>query len=266
MQVNFSELSMEYFIIAVVSAAIAGLTLFSGFGLGTVLLPVFAIFFPIDAAIGMTAIVHLLNNIFKFILLGKSANKAIVIKFGVPAILAAFLGAWILIEFLNMPPITSYRSGSNEFIIEPVKLVIGALMIMFAIIEISPRLNKLSFDEKYLPFGGLLSGFFGGLSGHQGAFRSAFLLRCNLSKESFIATGVIIACLVDISRLIIYSSRFEVALKQGNLLLLIVAIISAFLGVFIGNHLLKKITMRTVQIIIGIMLFGIAIGLISGII
>jgi hypothetical protein len=59
---------MEYFVIAVVSAAMAGLTLFSGFGLGTVLMPVFALFFPIDVAIGMTAIVHLSNNILKFVL------------------------------------------------------------------------------------------------------------------------------------------------------------------------------------------------------
>ncbi|MBN2001513.1 sulfite exporter TauE/SafE family protein [candidate division KSB1 bacterium] len=257
---------MEYLIIAFVSAAIAGLTLFSGFGLGTVLLPVFAIFFPIDVAIGMTAIVHLLNNILKFILLGKSADKTIVLKFGIPAIVAAFLGAWILIKFLNMPPIFNYQIGSKEFLIEPVKLIIGLLMIMFAMLEISPKLSHLSVDKKYLPFGGLLSGFFGGLSGHQGAFRSVFLLRANLTKESFIATGVIIACLVDVSRLIMYSSRFEVALKQGNLTLLLVAIVSVFLGVFIGNRLLKKITMRTVQIIIGIMLFGIAVGLISGII
>jgi len=157
---------MEYLIIAIVSAAIAGLTLFSGFGLGTVLLPVFAIFFPIDVAIGMTAIVHLLNNILKFILLGKSADKAIVLKFGIPAIIAAFLGAWILIKFINMPPIFNYQIGSKEFLIEPVKLVIGIIMIMFAMIELSPKLSHLSADKKYLPFGGLLSGFFGGLSGH----------------------------------------------------------------------------------------------------
>lgn len=120
---------MEYFFIAAVSVTIAGLSLFSGFGLGTVLLPAFALFFPIDIAIGMTAIVHLLNNIFKFILLGKNANKAIVLKFGIPAIIAAFLGAWILIEFLNMPPITRYSIGSNEFIIESVKFLIGILMM-----------------------------------------------------------------------------------------------------------------------------------------
>ena len=45
----------------------------------------------------------------------------------------------------------------------------------------------------FLAAGGLLSGFLGGLSGHQGALRSAFLIKCGLSKEVFIASGVVIA-------------------------------------------------------------------------
>jgi hypothetical protein len=37
----------------------SALTLFSGFGLGTLLMPVVALFFPLDLAIAMTAMVHL---------------------------------------------------------------------------------------------------------------------------------------------------------------------------------------------------------------
>jgi hypothetical protein len=47
--------------------------------------------------------------------------------------------------------------------------------------------------------GGILSGFFGGLSGIQGAIRSAFLVKSGLKKEAYIATGVVIACFVDIN-------------------------------------------------------------------
>jgi len=54
------------------------------------------------------------------------------------------------------------------------------------LLEMSPRFQQWSLDKKYLPLGGLLSGFFGGLSGHQGALRSAFLIKSGLSKESFI--------------------------------------------------------------------------------
>ena len=56
---------MEYLIICVVCLVTSALTLFSGFGLGTLLLPAFALFFPVDVAVGLTAIVHFLNNLFK---------------------------------------------------------------------------------------------------------------------------------------------------------------------------------------------------------
>lgn len=46
-----------------------------------------------------------------------------------------------------------------------------------------------------------MSGFFGGLSGNQGAFRSAFLIKAGLSKDAYIATGVVAAVIVDLTRL-----------------------------------------------------------------
>jgi uncharacterized protein len=257
---------MEYVIVGFAAVIASGLTLFSGFGLGTLLLPVFALFFPIEVAVGMTAIVHFLNNIFKLSILGKYAKKNVVIKFGFPAIFSAFLGALVLIWFSRLEPLSSYYLRDSEFFIQPVGLIIGILILLFALFELAPGLNKISFNEKYLPLGGIISGFFGGLSGHQGALRSLFLLRCGLSKESFIATGVIIACLVDTSRLIVYSSRFTEAFKGGNLSLLIVAVLSAFSGVFVGKRYLKKVTMRGIQLLVSIMLIFIALGLISGVI
>lgn len=257
---------MEYLIICIVAFTVSGLTLFSGFGLGTVLVPVFAIFFPIDLSIAMTAIVHFLNNLLKLTLLGKHADKTAVVKFGAPAIIASFLGAWLLVRLSDLQPLLEYNLFSIAARVTPVKLIVAVLMIFFALIEIVPRFEKASFEKKYLPFGGVLSGFFGGLSGHQGALRSAFLVRSGLSKESFIATGVVIACMVDISRISVYSSHFSQAGIGTNKFLLFAVIASAFLGTFIGKRLMKNITLRAIQITISIMLFGIAVCLGAGII
>ncbi len=41
---------MEYVIIPLAALTVSCLTLFSGFGLGTLLMPVFALFFPIETA------------------------------------------------------------------------------------------------------------------------------------------------------------------------------------------------------------------------
>lgn len=255
---------MEYIIICLVSLIGSGLTLFSGFGLGTLLVPVFGLFFPIPVAIALTAIVHFLNNIFKIFLLGKHADKQVIFRFGLPSILAAFIGAYILSLITDLDPLYSYQLMDKEMVIMPVKLVIGLLLMFFALFDLIPALANLQFDKKYLPLGGLLSGFFGGLSGNQGALRSAFLIRAHLSKEAYIATGVVIACMIDISRLSVYSKYFFAKHEDFNYFLITAATLSAFIGAYIGNRMLKKITIKSFQVIVAIMLFVFAILLMTG--
>ena len=87
---------IEIVIISIVSFFASILTFFSGFGLGTILTPVMVLFFPIEVAISVTAVVHLLNNLFKIILIGKNVNWKLLAKFGFPAIVGAFFGAKLL--------------------------------------------------------------------------------------------------------------------------------------------------------------------------
>ncbi len=70
---------------------------------------VFALFF--DIAIAYTAIVHLLNNLFKLTLAGRKANIKTVLHFGLQAILFAF-----------------------------------------SLFDLIPKLKKVEFDTKYLPY------------------------------------------------------------------------------------------------------------------
>ena len=86
---------MDFSIIVVPAAALGAslLTLISGFGLGTLLLPVFALFFPLEVAILLTAVVHLLNNLFKLGLMGRNIHWPTVLRFGVPGIVGAYIGA-----------------------------------------------------------------------------------------------------------------------------------------------------------------------------
>lgn len=139
-------------------------------------------------------------------------------------------------------------------------------MVAFTLQELIPKYKNIKFDQKYLYVGGLLSGFFGGLSGHQGALRSAFLARVGLSKESFIATGVVIACLIDFVRLGIYSKHLAAYHIQNNIALLSITTMAAFAGAYLGSLTLKKITMNTIQLIISVLLILLALALALGII
>jgi uncharacterized membrane protein YfcA len=246
---------MECFLICIVAFLGSGLTLFSGFGLGTLLVPAFGIFFPIDIAITLTAIVHFLNNIFKLALLGKHADKSIILKFGIPSVFSAFAGAYILAFLSGLPVIFQYSLFDEIISIRPVKLTIACLLIFFSAFEIVPQLANFKFDKKYLPMGGLLSGFFGGLSGNQGALRSAFLIKAGLSKEAFIASGVAIACMVDISRLYVYLKPIKGIAAQANFSIIIASTLAAFAGAYLGNRLIKKITVKTLQYIVSVFLF-----------
>ncbi len=257
---------IPYLVIPLFSFLASALTLVSGFGLNTILLPVFTLFFPVPAAVALTAVVHLLNNLTKLAFFGKHADRNRVLLFGLPALGAAFLGAKVFIGFSHFDPVLHYSLLGREIAVLPVKIVIAGAMIFFALEDFIFREKKRSGGELHWILGGLLSGFFGGLSGHQGAFRSSFLVKSGLPKESFIGTGVVIACLVDLARLFVYRSLFNPAQLRENSALILLAFVPAFLGIFLGSYWVKKVTFQRVrQIVTGMLLF-IALGLAAGLI
>ena len=244
---------MEWILVGATACLASALTLFSGFGLGTLLLPAFSLYFPMEAAVAMTALVHLANNLFKLALLGRRADLRTVLRFGLPAVVAALVGARLLAGLADLPPLAAYAVAGRPLAIEPGKLGLGLLMIAFALLEAWPAFARWSVPPRWLPLGGILSGFFGGLSGHQGALRSAFLLRAGLSKEAFIGTGVVVACLVDLTRLGLYSRHLDAA-ALGNPSLLLFAMAMAWLGSYAGGRLLHKATLRKVQLTVAALL------------
>jgi uncharacterized membrane protein YfcA len=260
---------MELILIGIVTFFVSGLTLYSGFGLGTVLMPVFAVFFPVPLAIAATAVVHFLNNLFKLGLMAKDTNWQVVLRFGIPAAVAAVVGAITLNLFNNMPVMTHYTIGNVAFEITVVKTVIGTLIVLFSLLELWPRFQALAFPARWLPVGGALSGFFGGLSGNQGALRSAFLIKAGLSKEAFIATAVVCTIIVDAVRLTVYGTTIlenPVSESRTMLMLILIASICAFLGTWVAKQILHKITLRTVQFIVAIGMLIVGVGLIFGLI
>ncbi len=249
-------------LIPLVALGASLLTLISGFGLGTLLLPVFAVFFPLELAILLTAVVHLLNNLFKLGLLARHIHWPVVLRFGVPGIAGAFAGAQLMRALGERAPL--YEGLSHP--VDVLDLTIAALMLLFGAMELSRKLNAFSLPTEWMIPGGLLSGFFGGLSGHQGALRSIFLLRAGLGKEAFIATGVAIACLVDLTRLPVYLSGGLLDALHAQWPLLLTTTLAAFAGAWWGKKLIPKVTMHGVQIAVGVLLLLIAGMLVSGVI
>lgn len=264
---------MEYVIIAITVLFGAGLTFFSGFGLGTLMLPVFSLFFDLPVAIGATAIVHFANNIFKFGMVYKHIHFPTLIRFGLPAMIAAIGGGLTLTYFDNIPAVSQYHIYEHSFTITPVKIAVGILMIFFAWFDLDPRFSELKVQKKHLVFGGLLSGYFGGFSGHQGAFRATFLTKAGLTKEQFIGTSNSVSLIVDATRMFTYAigiktiEGIKITEALGDeKMLLIVGVVFAFAGTFIGKRLISKTTITGIQKTVGILLFLMGALMISGII
>jgi len=257
---------MDIVIVPIVAFLASILTFFSGFGLGTLLTPVFMIFFPVDLAIGLTAIVHFFNNIFKLLLVGRKADKEVLLRFGIPAVLAAVAGAWLLLNINDQESLFSYVLLGESIEVYPVKFIISVLLLIFASMDLIPFFGRLQFREDKLPLGGILSGFFGGLSGNQGALRSAFLIKAGLSKEAFVGTAVVVSTFVDLTRLTVYASGSIFSVLRENYVIISIATLSAIAGAYVGNSLLKKVTLRFLQVSVAIMLILLSLALGAGLI
>lgn len=258
-----------YLVVGLVAFAVSALTLFSGFGLGTLLMPAFALFFPADVAVTATAFVHGANSVFKSWLLYRSAARRVIVRFGLPAIATAFLGAWVLSLLSGLDPLFGYRLGDRQVEVTPLELVLGLLILLFALVELLPVFHRLELDPKWLPLGGVVSGFFGGLSGHQGALRAAFLTRLGLSPTEFAATQAVLALLVDLSRITMYVIAFLRGTMRGfpgaaEWGPVIVASLCAFGGALLGRSLLTRMTVARLRWITGGLLLVVGTGLATG--
>ena len=262
---------MAYVFIGLIAFLVSGLTLFSGFGLGTLLLPAFSLLFPVEVAVAATAVVHGLNNLFKVGLLYRHAVRHVIVRFGIPAVAAAFVGAALLTRLSGQEPLATWTLGSRQAVVTPVKLIMGFLILVFAAFELVPALNKLRAPVHWLSAGGALSGFFGGLSGHQGALRTAFLLPLGLEPTRFVSTQAVLATMVDASRLLVYGAAFFAGRMAGvstpgQWRLVAVATLCAFGGAWVGRRLLPRLTLPGLRLIAGSLLLLVGACLVSGVI
>lgn len=185
-----------------------------------------------------------------------------------PAIPAAVAGAWLLGKLGSSSPAYVWSAFGREFGPTAAGVTIGGLMIVFAILELQPWFQRLAAPPRLMPLGGIITGFIGGLTGHQGAFRSMFLLRLGLEPSRFIATGVLIAVLIDLSRFPTYAASFGadgLGLDGRGWALVGFGTLCAFAGAFLGVRYLKKATIGAVRAIVATLMLLIGAALVTGV-
>lgn len=223
-------------------------------------MPVMAMYFPLEQAVAMTAMVHLLNNLFKFSLTFRHLDKRVLLRFGVTSAIFALFGALSLKLIGDFGVMGNWSCCGLSGELSMLKITMALILLAFVAIDFLPNFKVSSLP---IEIGGALSGFFGGLSGHQGALRSAFLWRYGLSKEAFVASGIGIACMIDLTRIPVYLIQFKANGMSENTGLIGACCLSAFAGAWLGNKYLKKATLQHVQYVVGgcLLIMAILLGL-----
>lgn len=212
-------------VLAFLGAAVAGLSAaISGFGIGSILTPIVAVKMGTKLAIAAVAIPHLTGTFLRFCILRKKVDKRIFLQFGIASIIGGLVGAFLFWQF-SSPALT---------------LIFGLILIFASFMDFSGITRKLKFGKVIALFGGILSGFLGGLVGNQGGIRSAALLSYNMDKEVFVATATAIGLVVDVVRIPIYLITQKSALIKITAYI-IVAILGVVVGTLVGIKLLRKI-------------------------
>lgn len=244
---------LPYCLIAITAFLASLSTFFSGFGLGTILLPVFSLFFSPEIALATTALVHLINGLFKVALTFKNINWPVFMKFGGFAFLGSMFGAYLIYALGDMGLVYSVKLVES-YDVNYTEFSLGLVMLIFALLEFTSFLENRKIGKSWIPFGGFVSGFFGGFSGHQGAVRSAFLSNTPLSKFEFVATSALLGVIIDLTRISSYSQQLD---SEIPIELVATGATTAILGSILGNQLLKKTEMRFIKWVIGCFLFAV---------
>lgn len=211
-------------LVALVSFAAGAIAAISGFGIGSLLTPLFALWVGTKVAVAAVAIPHFVATAYRFWLLRAHVDRRVLLSFGLTSAAGGLLGA-LLHAYASEPSLT---------------LVFGLILVFVGVSGLSGLAARWRFQGGRAWLAGAVSGFLGGLIGNQGGLRSGAMLGFDLSKEAFIATATATALLVDVARLPIYW------VTQGDEMrrlwpLALVATLGALLGTVAGAKLLRRI-------------------------
>lgn len=211
---------LTLFLAALLAGSIAAL---AGFGIGSVLTPIFALHVPLKVAVAAVAIPHLIATALRFWLVRAHVDRSVLWSFGIFSALGGLLGA-LAHRWASSPALT---------------IVFGSALVLAATSELTGLARRMQWYPAARMSAGFASGLLGGLVGNQGGIRSAALLGFRIAPLAFVATATAVALLVDAARLPVYLWLQGDALR-GLAGPIAIATAGCVAGTFWGKQLLEK--------------------------
>jgi len=212
------------FAVLVAALLAGGIAAISGFGIGSLLTPLFAVHLGTKLAVAVVSVPHVVGTAVRFTKVWRHIDRSVLLQFGILSAIGGLIGA-LLNSRANSPALT---------------IVFGFLLLSAGVSSLTGLFERLHLGRIASWVAGLLSGLFGGLVGNQGGIRSAALLAFDIPKEKFVATATAIALIVDGVRMPFY---FVTQHRQmlDSWLVMLVAIVGVVAGTIWGVPLLHRI-------------------------
>ena len=228
-------------LIAAAGVAAGAIASVAGFGIGSLLTPIFALHTGTRLAVAAVAIPHLAGTALRFWMLRGRLDRRVFVWFGLTSAAGGLAGALL------------HASASNGALAR----VFGGLLIFVGLTELTGLMSRVRLGKKAAWIAGGLSGFLGGLVGNQGGIRSAALLSFDLNKEAFVATATAVGLIIDGARLPVY----VVAERDGLLMLskeIAIAAVAVIAGTVLGMRLLQRVPPTAFRRIVAVLLLALA--------
>lgn len=226
-------------VVAVIAGAIAAI---SGFGIGSLLSPLFATRMDLKLAVAAVSIPHLLATGLRCWMLRKHIDRNVLVSFGSASAAGGLAGALF------------HNFAANQWLVA----VFAGLLIFVGLSSLSGLSAKLRFPKSLSLAAGGLSGTLGGMVGNQGGIRSAAMLGFDLDKQAFVATATAIGVVVDLVRMPVYLAT-EVGELQRLWLCISIASAGTLLGTVFGRKLLSWISESLFRRIVGALICALGI-------
>src|SRR3990167_1511124 len=70
----------------------------TGFGISTIMVPVVLLFLPLPQTLLLVGVIHWFGDLWKMLLFKHGVNKKLLLYFGLPGVIAAILGAMLVVR------------------------------------------------------------------------------------------------------------------------------------------------------------------------
>jgi uncharacterized protein len=218
---------------ALLAGAIASV---AGFGIGSLLTPVFNLRYDMRLAVAAVSIPHLVATSLRLWIMRRDVDRRVLKSFGLMSAAGGLTGALL----------QRHASGRG------LTLVFAVLLAFAGLAGLTGFSERMRLGRTAGWIAGVISGALGGLVGNQGGIRSAALLGYDLSPAAFVSTATAAGLIVDAARMPVY-----VYIEHSRMLqewpIIALATAGVVVGTLGGGRVLKRIPPQLFRKVVGLL-------------